>query len=211
MTPLQLAGTAFVVGLSGAMMPGPVLSVAVTQTPRHGWITGLLISLGHGTVELVLVAALYLGASRFIAQSAFSHVVGLAGGAILVWMGCRMVVGAVRGSLGLDLDPNQRRGRTSGPAALGGLTTLSNPYWYLWWATVGMAYMVQAMPYGYLGVAFFFSGHLMADVAWYSLVSVIVVLGKRAISNTLYRGLLSVCGLFLVALGAYFVRYGFAR
>jgi threonine/homoserine/homoserine lactone efflux protein len=208
MTLLQLAGTAFVVGFSGAMMPGPVLTVTITEVPRHGWTTGLLVSLGHGAVELALVAALYLGAAPLISQSSFSKIVGLAGGAILLWMGGQMAIGGVRGSVGLRLDPEGGNAKPSRPAVLGGATTLSNPYWYLWWATVGMAYMVQAMRHGYVGVAFFFSGHLMADVGWYSLVSVVMVLGQRAMNDAVYRALVGVCGLFLTGLGVYFVWFG---
>ena len=135
MTPLQLAGTAFVVGLSGAMMPGPVLTVTISQAPKYGWITGLLISLGHGVVELALVVALYLGASQFVSESIFSKIIGVAGGLILLVMGSQMVLGAVKGRVELRLQQGDIKRSSSGPALLGGVTTLSNPYWYLWWAT----------------------------------------------------------------------------
>jgi len=211
MTPLQLAGSAFVVGLSGAMMPGPVLTVTITEAPRHGWITGLLISVGHGVAELVLVVALYLGASQFISRSAFSSVIGVVGGLVLLVLGGQMTLRGLKGNVGLGLEPADRRSRPHGPALLGGVTTLSNPYWYLWWATVGTAYMVQAMRHSYVGVASFFCGHISADIAWYSLVSIALVFGKRVISDSVYRGLLGVCGVFLVGLGVYFVRFGLSH
>ena len=47
--------SSIVIALSGAMMPGPMLTVVVTETPRHGARAGPLVVLGHGILELVLL------------------------------------------------------------------------------------------------------------------------------------------------------------
>jgi threonine/homoserine/homoserine lactone efflux protein len=57
-------------------------------------------------------------------------------------------------------------------------------------------------------VALFYAGHILADFAWYSLVSGAVAQGRRFLSDQIYRGFLACCGLFLFAFGGYFAVQG---
>ncbi len=50
--------SSFVVALSGALMPGPLLTVTVGEATRRGFWAGPLIILGHGLLELTLVLLL---------------------------------------------------------------------------------------------------------------------------------------------------------
>jgi len=59
------------------------------------------------------------------------------------------------------------------------LASLSNPYWTLWWATIGLGYLAAAMKFGLKGVVVFFWGHILADYTWYALISVGITRGKR--------------------------------
>ena len=54
MNPLVLAGlasTSFIVALSGALMPGPLLTVTVGEAARRGFWAGPLIMVGHALLE----------------------------------------------------------------------------------------------------------------------------------------------------------------
>ena len=69
---------------------------------------------------------------------------------------------------------------------------MSNPFWWVWWATIGFFFMRQygvslASP---LLLAAFFIGHELGDLAWYSLVSLVVHSGRRWINLKTYHGLL---------------------
>jgi threonine/homoserine/homoserine lactone efflux protein len=54
------------------------------------------------------------------------------------------------------------------------------------------------------GALFFCVGHFMADLVWYSLVSMAVAQGKKFISDRLYHNFMITCALFLMVFGCYF-------
>ena len=91
------------------------------------------------------------------------------------------------------------------------LTSLSNPYWFIWWATIGLVYLGRASRYGWFGVGSFYSGHILADLAWYALISGAVSKGRRFLNDRLYRGVIGVCAGFLVVFAGYFVYSGVNR
>ncbi|NLC10857.1 MAG: lysine transporter LysE, partial [Firmicutes bacterium] len=51
---LLLFSTAFLVGLSGALMPGPVTAVVAEHTLKKGIVAAPLVVMGHGLMELLV-------------------------------------------------------------------------------------------------------------------------------------------------------------
>ncbi len=208
MTPWALFLTSFIVALTGALMPGPVLAVTIRDSARRGAAVGPLIILGHGILEIGLIAALMAGLSEAFRAPIFLAVTGVVGGVVLIWMA---VAGLLKSNRDLDLgeitapDVPRRKART---VIDGILTSLSNPYWFIWWATIGLVYLGRANRYGWFGVGSFYSGHILADLAWYSAISIAVAKGRRFIKPVAYRWLLKVCSLFLGGLGVYFICSG---
>ena len=202
--PTIFAGS-FVVALSGALMPGPMFSVTVREAARDGFWVGPLLILGHGLLELSLVVALVLGLGPALTRPPLLAAVGLVGGIVLLWMAWGMLRGLPRLTLSLEAEAEPREGSR---VLAGILLSLSNPYWALWWATVGVSYLALTAGRGWLGAGVFFAGHISADLVWYSLVSGAVHLGRRFLSDRLYRVLVGSCALLLVYFGATFVRSG---
>lgn len=104
---------------------------------------------------------------------------------------------------------------TGGPASMaallvpaGALVSVSNPFWIIWWATIGTAYMTESLEQGAAGVSSFFTAHVLSDFAWLSLVAFVLATGRRLMSKNVYRAILALCGLFLLALGARFILSG---
>lgn len=207
---MSLAGlflTAFVIALSGAMMPGPLLSTTIAESARRGWTAGPLLILGHAILELALVIALVAGLSSFIQKPLVTQGIALLGGAFLLYLGYGMSRQAAAGQIKLDAD---REARPSGlnPVLSGVLVSLSNPYWSIWWATIGLGYLTIALQRGWLGLAAFFSGHILADLAWYVLIAVLIAQGRRFFSQRVYNTILLACGIFLLGMGGYFIYRG---
>ena len=199
--------TAFVIGFSGALMPGPLLARTIAETVRYGFWAGPLITFGHGILELVLVLALALGFSHFVEGDLVPSVIGLVGGLVLIGMGLAMARQGWQ-KTPIPVVKSATVAQNRGLVLSGVLVSLSNPYWFIWWATIGAAYLVWSLKLGVAGVASFFTGHILADVAWYALVAFVITTGRKVISDTAYSWLLLACGFALAGLGGYFVASG---
>jgi len=206
---LTITFTAFIVGFSGAMMPGPLLTVTISESARKGAKTGPLLMIGHSVLELVLIIALVVGLKQYLDNDTFLTVMSITGGFFLLWMGYGMVRDALKGKVSLNFSGHGEK-TFLGPAIMGALVSLANPYWTIWWATFGLSYITKAWVYGFAGVAAFYVGHILADFTWYGAVSLAVARGRSLMSNGLYRGIITVCGLFLIGLAATFIYTGFS-
>jgi threonine/homoserine/homoserine lactone efflux protein len=198
--------TAFVIALSGAMMPGPLLAITISETARRGFWAGPQLILGHAILELALIAALVAGLSKFIENELVMTVVSLLGGVILLGMGFLTVRRGWHKTAIPIATSRMKRGRTL--ILSGILGSVSNPYWLIWWITLGITYLLWSLNLGIAGVASFFSGHILADLVWYALVAFIVATGRKVMNDTVYRGILIACGLALFSLGGYFIASG---
>jgi threonine/homoserine/homoserine lactone efflux protein len=201
----------FVVALSGAMMPGPMLTATVSEVMKRGFVAGPLVVVGHGILEILLLAALAAGLSVWLTGDVVIGWLGLVGGGLLVAMGVHMVWTSARAVRQSMLAQKDTRLALRGPITAGVVTSLSNPYWVLWWATIGLGYAAICLEHGILGLASFYTGHILADFAWYALVAGAVASSRTVCSPRVYRGVLVACGVALVGLGVWFLVSGANR
>ena len=200
--------TSLFVGFSGALMPGPLLTVVISGSARRGFWEGPALVLGHAVAEALIVAALAVGLSRLLKQNLVAGLIGLLGGAFLLWMGSDIIRSAWWGTVSFEQATGAEAGLQLGPIITGIVVSISNPYWVLWWATVGASYVALSMARGPLGLGSFYFGHILSDLSWYSLVALLIARGKTLLSQPVYRLILLVCGLFLIALSVYFIYSG---
>jgi len=214
---------AFVVALSGAVVPGPLFTYTIAKTVqsrRRGFLTGLWVIIGHAALEAALIVGLLTGLSELLAHRGVLAAIGGIGCAVLLYMGAGMIRDAVKGRVPelapagtpeagpppAKPGPVKASGLQRLPAVLGGaVVSLSNPYWWIWWVSVGSAFLVQyriswrSWP---LLIAFFV-GHEAGDLSWYLAVSSLVHWGRRRLSRRLYVGILAACGALLIGFGTY--------
>ncbi len=203
--------TSFAVGFSGAITPGPLLVYSIRESFRRGVVAGPLVVAGHALLELVVVVGLAVGVVSFLEDGTARFVISLLGGLFLVWMGWGMVRRPSRHLLPTETPADDRGSKVGGPALVvlgGALVTVSNPFWSLWWVTIGLGYMVWADELGLAGLASFYTGHILADLVWFGLVAFAIASGRRIMTRPVYQGLMVSCGLFLLALGGYFIVSG---
>ncbi|MHB1134575.1 MAG: LysE family transporter [Chloroflexota bacterium] len=199
--------TAYVVGFSGALMPGPLTTVTIESAAKQGFRAGLLPTAGHAIAEAAVVVGLALGLSRLLGSDQVMGTIALVGGAVLVWLGYGMGRGAWLGQVSLTMASASAAGGL-GPVSKGVAVSIVNPYWIIWWATVGATYVVAALQWGAAGVALFFTGHILADLTWTVIVAGVIARGRQLLGERAYRGLILACGVFLVVLGLGFAVSG---
>ena len=200
-------GSSFVIALSGALMPGPVLTVTVSESARRGALAGPLMIFGHGILELALVLALLSGLAPLFSREDVFIGVSLLGGIILFWMAVTMFRDLPRLRLKFDDDTEKPRSLI----LAGILLSLANPYWLIWWATIGIGYIMYSVKFGIRGIIAFFLGHILADLAWYSLISFGIAKGRNFFTDSFYRRLIGACASFLVVFSFYFFYSGLER
>lgn len=209
MSILIIFSTAFLVGLSGAMMPGPMLTFTISETVQRGFRAAPQIVLGHGILELVLILALVQGFSKYLTKTNVSHTIALLGGLFLLYTGYTIVKDTLKERVTISTF-NSKSDHVSrlNPVIGGALVSLSNPYWSIWWATIGLGYITLSLKKGVLGLTSFFSGHILSDLLWYCFIAMAVTSSRRYLNDSVYRGILIICGIFLIGLGFYFIRFG---
>jgi threonine/homoserine/homoserine lactone efflux protein len=218
--PAAIFVSSFIIGLSGALMPGPLLAVTIRHTTRQGFVAAPLLVLGHAILEAGLLCLLVFGLTEWLKGDFAVTVIALLGAAMLL----RMSVGMAREVRTLRFEgagpPAGRPGDAVStgdgdgplrPLLDGIVASASNPYWALWWATIGLGYMVLSRGQGWIGLASFFAGHILADAAWYLFVGTAVAAGRGWFTDRVYRGVVGACAVFMAFFALSFGYMGFSR
>jgi len=250
----------FVVALSGAMSPGPLLTYTIVRSVRaksRGYLMGVWVITGHALLEMAVIILLLLGFSLVLKNDWVVRGIGVLGGIILLVFGISMLRDIFRGRVSTEfLDPGSRpagaavetrhgsggrpartgqgapdpfpgtratpvpenaavrgdrdmagfgRRAAESPVLGGALVSMANPYWWVWWATIGLAFMVkfeisfQSWP----KLAAFFLGHEAGDLVWYLVVSFFSYFGLRRLNQKVYYGILLACAIFMILFGVW--------
>jgi len=201
---LGIALASFVVAFSGAAAPGPLLLTVIKESVGRDARVGLMLSLGHALVELPVVVLLSLGLVS-IDPSSIMFWLGITGGIVLVAFGLL----TLRSSMGPETAIDAKGPQTGTSAVrltlLGGVASASNPYWTLWWLTIGVTSIVQAMVLGPMGLLVFYISHIAGDAIVFVSVSALISRAKNILGGRGYRILLIVTGVVLIVIGAGFV------
>ena len=207
---IQLLATFFIISLSGALSPGPLTTMAIAEGSRRGKWSGWWLSVGHGVAEGILVAViallLWVGREAVLEQPIVAGLIALIGGAFLGWMGWGMATAAWRYRLTLTGDSSQNLKVGLVPAGV--FLSISNPYWWIWWALLVSFYIRDSLVWGVWGVLALFIVHWLTDVGWLTGLSWLTGSGRSIMKPSIYRWIIIVCGLVLLFFGISFVIAG---
>lgn len=185
------------ISLSGVMMPGPVLvaSIAKGSEDRHA---GVWITLGHLLIEIPLILIIAAGFYYVLTEDWLKGMIGVAGGALLVYMGVQMVRMREEKEVVEKAIPGH-------PVLAGIVTTIGNPYFILWWATVGSALIIEALEFAVIGLLAFIIVHELCDLGWNWFITLSVNKSKELWTPKTHAIIFGTCGVLLVAFGFYFI------
>ena len=206
---IEIFITSFVVALSGALSPGPLLTFTIYKSLKQtrGYLAAIFILFGHATLELALIIALLAGASFFFQNIIFLTLVGIIGGILLVIYGILTIREVLKTDFEKDyvLEGDSIKG-FKGNSYLGGiLVSLSNPFWTFWWAVIGLSLMVSLYItlFNPIKLFVFFIGHELGDIVWYLPISIFVSYGGKSLNPKIYKYVLITCGVFMIIFGVY--------
>ncbi len=189
-----------VISLSGVMMPGPMFAVTLTKSFRSPW-TGVQISLGHAVIEVPLILLIYFGFAHFFENNIVQLVLSLLGGGVIVWLGIAMFrARAEVVTQGKDLPYSA--------FTAGIITSGFNPFFLLWWATIGSLLVMRFLEFGIGGLIVFIIVHWLCDLFWLSFVSVVVYKTHSLWGRKLQRGVFIASSMLLAGFGIWFMVSG---
>lgn len=191
-------GVAILISFSGVMMPGPVLAATIAKGYRDEK-AGIKIALGHGLIEFPLMALIVLSLGFVFEDERVMMGIGLVGGALLILMGAMMV--RARKHVALEA----RESIADSALVAGVVTTSANPYFFLWWATVGALLIFTAEEFGAIVVVVFAVVHWSCDLAWYSFTSFAVFRSRHLWTPLVHEVVFGACGALMMVFGVYFM------
>lgn len=189
-----------VISFSGVMMPGPMFAVTLAKSYKSP-LAGTQISLGHAVIEVPLILLIYFGFAQFFQNSVVQLVLSILGGGMIIWLGISMFrarAEVVKGSKDLPYSA----------FTAGIITSGLNPFFLLWWATIGSMLIMRFLEFGTPGLAVFIVVHWLVDLLWLSFISVLVYRTHSLWNRKFQEGLFIACSLLLVGFGGWFLISG---
>jgi threonine/homoserine/homoserine lactone efflux protein len=202
---LDLVATVIVVTASGALAPGPLTFAILMHGSKEGARSGFSCALGHMIVEFPLVLALSLGLLAAANQPAIKGTVGIVGGLGLIVFGILQIYGTIRTKSAMA-SVSPARQLPAGSLALGVALTGLNPYFILWWLSIGSALIIQALAFAAIaGVLFMYVSHVWMDYAFLTSLAYFAKRGRNIVGSKYYRLVLMAFGGMLVYFGVSFI------
>lgn len=187
-----------VISLSGVMAPGPVTAAAIATGSRNRY-AGTFIALGHGIIEFPLMILIILGMGKILESTKTQIVIGLAGGTFLLIMAIQMLINLKTAS------STQNQVRKEKPILTGLILSAGNPYFLVWWATVGLTLATGARQLGIWAFALFAIVHWLCDCIWLQALSWASFKGSALLGPRRQRIVLMICSVALLFFGLFFL------
>jgi threonine/homoserine/homoserine lactone efflux protein len=190
--------SAIVISLSGVLSPGPVLAATVAKGYKDER-AGIKIAIGHGLVEFPLMALIVVSLGYIFENDLVKLAIGIVGGILLLVLGWSMIR-----SRKIIADEKHEY-IPYDPIVAGALTSALNPYFLLWWATIGAVWILNAQYFGPIVLVFFAIVHWSCDLAWYTFASMLVFRTKHLWTPRVHEVIFGTFGIIMVAFGIYFL------
>jgi threonine/homoserine/homoserine lactone efflux protein len=212
----------FLIGLGGAMSPGPLLTYSIiksVEAKKKAFKVGLYISTGHTLIELLLILILILGLGLILSYPIVLIIIGILGGGILIFFSIQIILDIKKKKIDMSFLESTDEVSESNSEIAGGrlykthpivgsiLFLMSNPYWWLWWSTAGLSIILENSV-SFQNLPAFFGlivGKELGVYLWYTFISTAVGLSSKFITKKIYIGILIVCALFMLGYGGYLI------
>jgi len=188
------------ISLSGVMMPGIMTAMVIAKSYKSPW-AGPQIAIGHAVIEVPLILLIYFGFGQFFENTTVQLLLSVVGGGMIIWLGISMFRARTEVvHSGKDLPYNA--------FTAGIITSVLNPHFWVWWATIGSMLVMKFHDFGMTGLVAFTLTHWLSDLVWLSLVSVLVYRTQKLWRGKAQGGVFIACSLLLIGFGGWFLVSG---
>ena len=195
--------TIILVTASGALAPGPLFLATIYHGTKTGAKGGLIFSIAHTVVEFSLIMLFALGLFVIANETIIIKGIGLAGGCVLI------IFGIIQLKNSIFFHSNEITKNTSSLKHLfliGLAFTGLNPYFILWWLTVGAELILISLAFAsFAGVIFMYICHVWMDYVWLISVAHLAKKGTNVVGLKIYRIIIGFFGLILLYFGGVFI------
>lgn len=200
---LEIISIGFILGITTALVPGPVIFLILTETLRGGARSGLSIVLGPFTADALVMIPAALLFQSLLTSRLTQFVIAMIGGVFLGYLGIKTILDAPKE---ITLPGEGQTHSFFYSYQKGFLTQILSPFAYLYWVTVGSMFIREAMIERGLGYALLFPISFWVGVSVIELFLILATSkGKKILGSIAYTWALRTCGALLVGFGLYMV------
>ena len=193
---LEFALIVIIISASGVMSPGPLFAANITHGLKNGTKAGIKIAIGHSLVEFPLVILLGIGILSMELFPEFRTIISILG-AITHFVFAFLQIKTV-----LNKNKKISTKLKQGPIITGILLSGLNPFFIIWWLTIGLKLISDAMAiWAFAGILIVFVLHIWMDFVWLGATAFLISKSKKIISNTNYK-------IIVLALSAILIYFG---
>lgn len=197
---LEFAAIVIVISASGVMAPGPLFTANVVYGLREGTRSGIKMAIGHTVVEFPLVVLLGIGVFSLESFPEFRTGISIVGSITLFAFAALQIKTVFRKKENIFSNTKQ------GPLIAGVVLSALNPFFIIWWLTIGLKLISDAMLiWAFAGIVIVFGLHIWMDFAWLGTVSFLAKKSTKILSNRNYKMLIIGLSLMLVYFGITFL------
>ena len=193
---IEFAIIVIIISASGVMSPGPLFAANITYGLKQGTKAGIKIAIGHSLVELPLVILLGIGILSLEIFPEFKTIISILGAITL------FVFAFIQIKSTLKKNEKSETKLKQGPIITGVLLSALNPFFIIWWLTIGLKLISDAMAiWAFIGILIVFVLHIWMDFVWLGTTAFLISKSKKIISNTNYK-------IIMLALSAVLIYFG---
>ena len=196
----EFALLVIIISASGAMAPGPLFAANISYGLRGGIRAGLKMAIGHTIVELPLVVLLGIGVLSLESFPEFRIVITVLGAITLFGFAILQITKTYKTKEEFSREPKQ------GPLITGIALSALNPFFLMWWLTIGFKLISEAMEaWSFVGILIMFGLHIWLDFAWLGATAYFASKANKILSNRNYKFLMLGLSVMMIYFGITFV------
>jgi len=197
---LEFAVLVIAISASGVMAPGPLFAANISYGLREGTRSGIKMAIGHSVVEFPLIILLGVGVFSLEIFPEFRKIISILG-AITLFVFAIFQIKTVFSRKEISEVRHKQ-----GPLITGILLSALNPFFIIWWVTIGFKLISDAMLiWAFAGILILFALHIWMDFTWLGIVSFLASKSSKILSNKNYKILMICLSFMLIYFGITFL------